>query len=173
MEQGARRLADLIRELGAELHEKHGWKKTVAERLGIHPSYVSKLLRGQVNKVGAGTLEIAALKLEIDPRYFRETGPYRHYQRRGREKAAARMEGPAGSLSYLAGHPQFDSPQRARAYAFNVFSWVNPHMEIGSRVLRQAEAALSKASDDEVVERARELQEEVRRLYEALRTNLR
>lgn len=65
-----RRTQALIDEMAEELGRQHGWKKTVADRLGLHPSTLSKIVTGSRPVTPSGALRIAA-RLRLDPSYFK------------------------------------------------------------------------------------------------------
>lgn len=64
------RYALLIRQLGAELGNVRGWKKRVAERLGVHPSYVSRILSGEKLTIGPDVIDRACERLGLGADFF-------------------------------------------------------------------------------------------------------
>jgi transcriptional regulator with XRE-family HTH domain len=68
------RYIKLAKELGEGMGYAHGWRRRVAERLGIDESMLSKILSGN-RKVGWRLAERAMEKLALDPTYF--SGPVR------------------------------------------------------------------------------------------------
>lgn len=78
--RGARatdRYRELVLQLGSELRNRYGWKAAAARRLGVHPSYVSKVLNREVGQVGADVLARACDRLGIAPLFFQREGSYR------------------------------------------------------------------------------------------------
>ncbi len=71
-ERASRRYRALVEQLGEEAGHAHGWKTRVAERLGVTPGYISKVLRGNATAVTVGTLDKATASLRISPRFFFE-----------------------------------------------------------------------------------------------------
>ncbi len=65
-----RRYAWLVHQLGNELGNVRGWIRRAAERLGVHESYVSKIIRGQVETVGADAIEKAIERLHLRREFF-------------------------------------------------------------------------------------------------------
>lgn len=66
------RYIKLAKELGEAMGYAHGWRRRVAERLGIDESMLSKILGGS-RKVGWRLAERAIDNLALDPTYFSET----------------------------------------------------------------------------------------------------
>lgn len=64
------RYALLIRQLGSELGYVRGWKRRVADLLGVHPSYVSRILSGEKLKIGPEVIDRACERLALDSRFF-------------------------------------------------------------------------------------------------------
>lgn len=62
----------LIEQLGDEEGRTHGWKRRVAERLRVHPSYVSRILGGSSSNVGQDVIDRACEALGIHPSFFSE-----------------------------------------------------------------------------------------------------
>ncbi len=60
----------LVTKLGENVGYARGWKKLVAAQLGVHPSYVSKLLRGAIDEVGIDAIGRAIERLSLDRRLF-------------------------------------------------------------------------------------------------------
>lgn len=59
----------LVEELGKELHHEHGWRRKVAEQLGVDQPTLSKIVRGD-RQVGWELAQRAAERLKLDPGYF-------------------------------------------------------------------------------------------------------
>jgi len=82
-DQATRRYKRLIRELADEHGApKHGWGVRVATRLGIDPSFLSRLVSGEKKIVGADSIDKAVHHLGIHRGYFEDpTDPvsYREY----------------------------------------------------------------------------------------------
>jgi hypothetical protein len=70
MTGAARRYADLVDQLAEELGRRHGWKKRVADRLGVHASFITKVICGNVHDVSSSTIELAARGADVDPHFF-------------------------------------------------------------------------------------------------------
>jgi transcriptional regulator with XRE-family HTH domain len=75
---------ELAKKLGEAMGYAHGWRRRVAERLGIDESMLSKILNGS-RKVGWRLAERAIENLELDPAYFSGA-----VQPRGRKLGSAR-----------------------------------------------------------------------------------
>jgi transcriptional regulator with XRE-family HTH domain len=69
----AKRYASLIREIGAELGYVRGWKAEAARRLGVHRTFVSRILSGSRTAVSAAVLTKACERLGIHPGFFYDT----------------------------------------------------------------------------------------------------
>jgi len=67
-----RRYRALIEQLGDVEGRCHGWKRRVAERLAVHPSYVSRILSGSSANVGRLVIDRACDALGLDPHFFSE-----------------------------------------------------------------------------------------------------
>lgn len=65
-------LASLIEEIGRALQYKHGWKKTTAELLGIHPSTITRLRSGQLTRVTGRLIDSICSRTGISRSYFTE-----------------------------------------------------------------------------------------------------
>lgn len=65
----ARQYRRLIEGLGEEIGRPRGWKQKVAERIGISPSHLSKIM-AEERGVGRDLAERAAERLGIHPSYF-------------------------------------------------------------------------------------------------------
>ena len=63
------RYVELVEELGKELGHEHGWRRQVAEQLGIDQPTLSKIMRGD-RQVGWELAQRAAERLKLDPGYF-------------------------------------------------------------------------------------------------------
>lgn len=78
-----RRYLQLINELGVEEGAPaHGWKSRVARRLGVHQSFVSRLVAEQRVNIGADSYEKAVAHLRLRREFFhdaREPRSYRDY----------------------------------------------------------------------------------------------
>lgn len=66
----AQRFVQLVHELGDDLGKKRGWKQAVAQKLDIHPSYLSKILRGDFRSISDEATARAARRLGIEPSFF-------------------------------------------------------------------------------------------------------
>src|SRR5687768_9725897 len=64
------RYRQLVMELGAAMGSRYGWKCAVARRLDVHPSYISKVVAGELNCVGFEVLERAVECIGVEPSYF-------------------------------------------------------------------------------------------------------
>ncbi|MBN4049551.1 hypothetical protein JYT86_00675, partial [bacterium AH-315-N03] len=60
--------------MAATLGYRHGWKSKVARRLGVHPSFVSKIHDDKVNNVGVEIVERAMSLMGVPRSYFFEEG---------------------------------------------------------------------------------------------------
>ena len=69
-ELASRRYRELVLELGEEMRNRYGWKAAVARRLGVHASYVSKIVGGAVSTVGADIIDRAAARIGLREEYF-------------------------------------------------------------------------------------------------------
>lgn len=63
------RYQQLIEELGAEYGKAHGWKRQVADRLGISPAHLTRIRKGTRN-VSLEAAVTAAVRVGFDPAYF-------------------------------------------------------------------------------------------------------
>src|SRR5687767_14237707 len=59
----------LAKELGDKYERAHGWRKRVAQQLGIDESTLSKILKGE-RAVGIELAERAIERLKLDRSYF-------------------------------------------------------------------------------------------------------
>lgn len=66
----AKRYRQLVNELGEAMGYRYGWKSKVARQLGVHPSYVSKVLAEEINDVGGDVLKRALDALDLDSSFF-------------------------------------------------------------------------------------------------------
>jgi transcriptional regulator with XRE-family HTH domain len=64
-----RRYIQLVDALGDQMGRKHGWRREVAEQLGVDPSTLSRILKG-TRPVGWELAERAVEQLGIDRSYF-------------------------------------------------------------------------------------------------------
>lgn len=62
----------LVEQLGAELEHRYGWKSSVARRLLVQPSYLSKVVSGDVTTVGREIIDRAAVALGLRARFFND-----------------------------------------------------------------------------------------------------
>jgi transcriptional regulator with XRE-family HTH domain len=68
-----RRYIALVHELAKEEEPNgRGWQRRVAERLGVHYSYVNKIMRGERQSVGQSVIDRAVDLLGLDPAEFQE-----------------------------------------------------------------------------------------------------
>lgn len=75
MDEGtaADRYRDLANQLGAEMGRARGWKSRVAERLGVHPSYLSRVLSGAKTAISNEVIERACENLGVRRDFFSES----------------------------------------------------------------------------------------------------
>lgn len=66
----AERYALLVEQLAEEQAHAHGWKTHVARTLGVHPSYISRVVKGDRTGIGGAVIARAIAALNIDPRFF-------------------------------------------------------------------------------------------------------
>lgn len=66
----ADRYALLVEMLGEELGFERGWMTAVAQRLGIHRSYVSRIHAGDRAGIGVQAIDRAIQRLSLDPQFF-------------------------------------------------------------------------------------------------------
>lgn len=73
----AKRYGQLVAAIGDRLGYRRGWKTQAAKRLGVHPSFISKVSHGQVTFVGVEVLRkaVEAFRGEIDLSFFDGVGP--------------------------------------------------------------------------------------------------
>ncbi len=73
----------LIEQLRDELNGAYGWKSKVARRLGVAPSYISKITSGKAGHIGPDIIERAMESLRLPRNWFYKEdggGPYRDHQ---------------------------------------------------------------------------------------------
>lgn len=81
---GPERYALLVSQLAQEEgRPKRGWQTRVAERLGIHRSYVSRITAGDVSVIGSDVVQRAIERLDLDASFFMapNAGSYRQFVR--------------------------------------------------------------------------------------------
>lgn len=66
----SKRYRQLVEELGAKSEYAYGWKAKTARRLGVHPSYINKVLKGDIGDVGGEVINRACKSLQLDPSFF-------------------------------------------------------------------------------------------------------
>jgi transcriptional regulator with XRE-family HTH domain len=66
----ARRLRELVEHLGASVGKRRGWKAEVARAMGIHPSYVTKIVAGSVTRVSTDVIERIATRIGFERAFF-------------------------------------------------------------------------------------------------------
>lgn len=64
----------LVEAMGAGMGHSRGWKTRVAARLGVSPSYVSKVASGHAQHVGADPIAKAKQRLGLSDDYFATEG---------------------------------------------------------------------------------------------------
>ena len=70
----AERYAQLINELGEQMAHRYGWKAATARILQVHPSYISKVLKGEINSIGGEVIGKAVQALSLNPDFFMDEG---------------------------------------------------------------------------------------------------
>jgi transcriptional regulator with XRE-family HTH domain len=70
-----KRYRELVDQLGDELGKRRGWRQAVAERLGVHPAHITRLLKGE-RRIGWDALERAASALGISVAHLLRTSPF-------------------------------------------------------------------------------------------------
>lgn len=68
----SQRYIDLVSELAEQLKHRRGWKSEVARRLGVHPSFVSRIAEGKVQSIGVDIIERAMERLGLPRSFFFE-----------------------------------------------------------------------------------------------------
>lgn len=68
--RSAERLKMIIEQLGAQSGLQHGWRNEVAEVMGIHRSYVTKILSNERASVGRNVVRRVCERLSLSPEYF-------------------------------------------------------------------------------------------------------
>lgn len=66
MAQAADTLRVLLEEARTAFDGQRGWQRTVADALGIHPSYVSRVLNRKIDRLGPDLIERLSERLGID-----------------------------------------------------------------------------------------------------------
>ncbi|GAB5548938.1 MAG: hypothetical protein SangKO_086980 [Sandaracinaceae bacterium] len=74
-----RRYRLLIEQLGEDRGSARGWKRRVSEQLGVHPSYVSKILAGSKTQVGEEVVDRACERLGLSREFFGRDSAGDHY----------------------------------------------------------------------------------------------
>jgi len=78
-ELAQRRFRELLQALGEERQHAHGWKKAVAEEVGISPSHLSRVLAGE-RDVSQRVLSGAAQRYKFSEAYYSsQEGHYREF----------------------------------------------------------------------------------------------
>lgn len=80
----AERYALLVQQLGQELGYGYGWKSAVARTLGVHPSYISRVHKGDRTGIGGAVIARAIESLDLDRSFFtspEEVTDYRAFVR--------------------------------------------------------------------------------------------
>lgn len=76
------RYKELVRQIERELKSAYGWKAKAAEMLGVSPSYISKIARGESGEVGNRVVERAISSLRLPEGWFYDshfdTSSFRH-----------------------------------------------------------------------------------------------
>ncbi len=82
-ELAAARYRELVNQLGAELGRKRGWKARVARKLGVHPSYISKVVAGGAAASGGEVIDRATARIGLRRAFFydpsADISDYREY----------------------------------------------------------------------------------------------
>ncbi len=120
------RFRQIISDMGAELGHVHGWKRTVAQRLGIAPSHLSRIIAGK--RVGVATLHRVADDLSVDPVYFAERADtYREYRHVARVANGASIADETAAMATIAAAlERLDGDARDR-----VIDWLNARYGLG------------------------------------------
>jgi len=66
----AQQYRKLVRQLGRDRGERRGWKADVARLLKVHPSYISKVIAGEIHEVGADVIKRAIDATDVDGTFF-------------------------------------------------------------------------------------------------------
>ena len=149
----SRRFVQLIEQLAAEYERRHGWKKRVADRLGVHQSYVTKLIaKGSTITVSDDVLRRAARALDIEPRFFSaKSGHYSDFRPdddlvryRDQPDFAAALE----IAEDLASRNQNPKATEARQIALHISRWAEREME-ALRTLRDVASKILTSGDGE------------------------
>lgn len=118
------RYRNLIHFMGERYRFARGWKAKVAGKLGVHPSYLGRVLSGEVEEVGVEIIERACERLRIKRDFFfaEKNHPYPDHYRypddylvdEEREKIVANKGDwhPPWELE----RPQIDQRQEIRAF---------------------------------------------------------
>lgn len=110
----AQRYRKLVLQLGDELGNRHGWKSSVARRLGVHPSYISKMVAGKIGDVGGDVIAKAMEALGVDASFF--------YEAPQTSPGPVTSEG-ASMLAIEATMAALDDAARARVAAWVAARW--------------------------------------------------
>lgn len=88
-ELASRRFFGLVDQLASQVGHRRGWKALVARKLGVHPSYISKIAAGEVKRVGADVIDRATRALSLSPQFFQSEGtdapPFQDFVVQGRQ----------------------------------------------------------------------------------------
>jgi len=81
MSDAAERYIALVKQLGEAQGKRRGWQTDVAKRLGVHRSFISRVVRGDRSGVSSGVIEKAIFGLNLQPDFFyAETHGAPHYR---------------------------------------------------------------------------------------------
>lgn len=69
LDLGSQRYQLLVHQLADDFGHRRGYKKRIADELGIHPSYVTRVEQGG-QAIGDRTIEAACSRLSLDPAFF-------------------------------------------------------------------------------------------------------
>lgn len=134
----SRRYLELVAQLSAEEDGRYGWKSRVARRLGAHPSYLSKVIAGEVVGVGLDMCQRAAESLGISQDFFSTerdgTVAYRDFLLSNGETASAK---PTSSCVELRVIPARNGWAVHAIYADSDASWVFTDWDEMQRFMRE------------------------------------
>lgn len=167
MDRVSERYVTLIKMLGASMGHRHGWRAEVARQLGIHGSYITRLLNGERVTVGREYVDRAIGKGLASPDFFYgDKAPTVLAQAAAIENVKAGLMPPwptfgvsTGSTDWAARTtPAFDADLFNRLRSAPGYTWTDIVSELANLAHQAAKLA---PEDHELAERFAELLRQV------------
>lgn len=154
-DQHTRRFLELIDQLADEVGRTHGWKKQVAERLGVSQSYIPQLTKDASRSVRKESMLRAAKRLGIKVAFFeaKKGEHYRDFTLQAdwvfnKSKPLADALDLAEDLAMRNVGP---NTEQSRQMAFDIVQWADRELETIARVRDLAKRVLMSSDKEAAV----------------------